>query len=86
MSDSYRLVSVKWLDANAESGWGKATAITGPQQCMSIGWLVRDEEKWIALAGTIGGEEVNQTISIPRDWIGELVDITPTEVKEKKKG
>ena len=71
----YKLVSVTWYDAAAESGWGKPEAISGPHNCVSVGWLVRDETDWICLAGTIGGGEANQTISIPRPWIGEMKEM-----------
>lgn len=64
---------VEWLDAMAHNAWEKPEALQVPGLCISAGWLAREDDEVISLAGTMyadpEGREVNQVITIPKGMI-----------------
>lgn len=72
-----RAVYVKWLDACCELDEGAVGALTGPcvQEC--LGWLVRDEEDWIAVALDKSEEDgrVRYVLQIPRGMVQTMLFI-----------
>jgi len=67
----YRLVRVKWIDATTDSGWIDIDTAKNykPIQCETVGYLLKDDEKYIVVASTVSGDQCNGIISIPKKWI-----------------
>lgn len=68
---------VEWDDAVADIGWERASD-TGlaVQKCVSVGKVVREDERTLVLAGTWGAqgegdEDTNCRIAIPKGWISK---------------
>lgn len=62
MADSrYALEEIYWDDAVSLTGWrlGTDPAIT-LARCMSIGWVIKEDDKMIVLAGTKGVDDEEQ--------------------------
>ena len=63
-------VEVRWFDAISEGGWQEFNKVNEPSLCITRGWLIKDEDWYVAIAGTIGDDDqVGEVISIPRGFI-----------------
>lgn len=51
MSD-YKFVEVKWIDSASTSTWSTLKDLAEPVTILTRGWLVRDEETYVVLAGS----------------------------------
>jgi len=75
----YRKVLVTWRDAFTHTGWEDADISAEDASavyCESVGYLLHQNKTDIVLAQTIGGDQVNGRITIPRDWIcGKIVTL-----------
>ena len=77
-----KLVHVTWVDSTYEEGWVKTSQIVKSlNSCESIGWLVRETDDFITIAGHIsnirGQESVFQgVITIPRRSIELMTEVT----------
>jgi hypothetical protein len=88
---SLRYVEVHWLDAAVGDSWVSfhGDADIEAAQCISRGWLMRQDDKQVILCGTVGMdkeglvEEANQTISIPTNMIQSVVDFPKSRRKRK---
>jgi hypothetical protein len=86
----YKFVEIIWDDAasNAET-WVSTKDITGPEQVITRGWLVREESKFVAVASSVSNEDleedhVGNTITIPRGMITSMRELRLTTVKARK--
>ena len=66
----YPIVYIEWLDSFGTWSWAPLELGQGvrPTKCMSVGFLIKDEEGFVTLATSFqtGDEEaVNGTITIP---------------------
>jgi hypothetical protein len=67
----YPFVEIVWDDAASNSEtWVTTDAITGPEQVITRGWLVKETDKFVAVAGSVANEAVENetvgnTITIP---------------------
>ncbi|MEE8522183.1 MAG: hypothetical protein V3S83_12555 [Gemmatimonadota bacterium] len=71
-----RLVRIRWVDASSgDEGWMDMSDFKLPdQRCLSVGWVVCEDDKQITLCATRGEyeDDINGTITIPKPWIGEI--------------
>lgn len=86
----YKFVEVIWDDAASNNEtWVQAKDITAPEQVITRGWLVRDTEKWVGVAGSVANEDleedhVGNTMTIPRGMIVSMREIKVITAKPKK--
>lgn len=86
----YKFVEVVWEDASSNSEtWVHTKDIAAPEEVITRGWLVRDEEKYVALASSVANEDleedhVGNTMTIPRGMIMMMRELKLTTVKVKK--
>lgn len=69
-----RLVKLVWLDACASVGWGNYPT---PSHCVTVGWLVEEEETHYVIASTMGNDpvEYNASMAIPKGMVVSLEDM-----------
>jgi hypothetical protein len=86
----YKFVEIIWDDAASNSEtWVKADGITAPEQVITRGWLVRDEPKWVGVAGSVANEDleedhVGNTMTVPRGMIVSMRELKLTTAKPRK--
>jgi len=74
-----RLVIVEWVDSHITSGWSREKQDDEPQTCVSVGWVVAENERALSVSPHISIEETpqrNGTMTIPKcsiKRIGELL-------------
>jgi len=59
---------VQWLDAVATSGWMDANEPIEAAPCISVGFVTETKSS-ITIAGTYGGAERNNRMTIPKGMI-----------------
>lgn len=75
---------VKWKDACASAGWVEKTS---PElsDCVSIGFVVAEDEHALVLTQTLSPPLHNGTITIPKNWIVSKRKITIEDKQRKTK-
>ena len=67
------LVEIEWADAASDHAWAtlkEARDDAGPVPCLTVGRLVSNGPKFIAVAQTIAKHgKVSSVWSIPRGWV-----------------
>ena len=72
------LVTVEWLDAHAETGWGEISNIEiKPQVVLSIGWLTANNEDAVVLVADIDPDkrmdgDCNRALIIPKGMVKRI--------------
>lgn len=84
MKTDFPVVEIVWDDAATEMGWDVRPTAAEPQLCLSLGFLVFENEKYVILASTVSGDHVNSKIQIPRGMIQSMREMNVT-VKRKRK-
>ena len=82
---SGQLVLVEWADAHADSGWTSVSELsTKPEKVMSVGWVVKHDERGITIAGDRGTNhrkrmkasgQVNRPLTVPAGMILHVWEI-----------
>lgn len=82
MSDfNKRLVLIRWKDAmgGVRAGWRDIKTMTAPPaDCLSVGWLLLDEETHVKIVPHIAlGDptEGDAELAIPKVWVAEITDL-----------
>lgn len=74
-----RLVLVVWHDAITQDGWesiSAAVAESDLRRVESVGFVIRQTEREIVLAQSIGDQELTGRITIPLAWVtGKVVEL-----------
>lgn len=75
-SDPYPLERVVWMDAASVSGWatpGEIDQEASPKACVSVGYIVKDENTYLSLAQTYSADTggIADVISIPAAMVIE---------------
>ena len=66
------LVLVRWLDHTSDDSWRHVDEHDSePHICMSAGWLIKETEKYIAVAGSCGDGDVCCVMNIVKSCILE---------------
>lgn len=83
----YPLVEVVWDDASSNSEtWVTSKDIAEPEQVITIGYLVKNEKKFVTVAGSVPNEaleedHIGNTMTIPRGMIVSMREIRPTTIR-----
>jgi hypothetical protein len=67
LQESAPIVKITWIDAQADAGWEKPKVDLA--KCVTVGFLVAEDEEGICVAGTVSDNMCNNVISIPKRWI-----------------
>jgi hypothetical protein len=73
-----QLVMVEWLDATTQNGWSPAEDRREPERCLTVGWLLRDDEIAISIAASLGFDDdgeingVNAVTTIPHGMVHRI--------------
>jgi hypothetical protein len=87
----YPFIEIVWDDAASNSEtWVTADQITGPEQVITRGWLVKETDKYIAIAGSVANENleedhVGNTMIIPKGMIVLRRELRLSTSKKKAK-
>ena len=84
LQESAPIVKITWIDAQADAGWEKPKVDLA--KCVTVGFLVAEDEEGICVAGTVSDNMCNNVISIPKRWIiqEELEEKNETTVSKSK--
>lgn len=69
------IVKVAWLDTHSDDAWENLANLDGtPKLCESVGFLVKNTESYVSVAGTIGVNDVDACciIHIPKVCIEKI--------------
>ena len=68
-----RYVEVSWIDAISDSSWLTEEHFPEPALITTRGWLVKETETYITVAGTLGhGGDYGEVITIPKCWANKV--------------
>jgi hypothetical protein len=67
LQESAPIVKITWIDAQADAGWEKPKVDLA--KCVTVGFLVAEDDEGICVAGTVSDNMCNNVISIPKRWI-----------------
>ena len=72
-----KLVCVHWEDAESSAGWIDQKEIDQAECPIveTVGWIVRDDDRLIALAQTTGGSDSCGVMYIPKKMVKDIVEI-----------
>lgn len=71
----YPLVSILWDDAESSDGWEEPPTELEPALATSVGFLIRQTEKYILLAMSYDNGHTNGRFQIPKALIKEMKEI-----------
>lgn len=85
MSVTPRLVLVEWVDSQGGGGWkdlrdALRDADENTLACESVGWLLKETEDWVLLAGTVttsSDRQVCDPMQIPRCAVARIRSLVP---------
>lgn len=86
----YLFVEIVWDDAASNSEtWVTTDAIAGPEQVITRGWLVKETDKYIAIAGSVANEAienetVGNTMTIPKGMIVSRRELKLSTARPRK--
>lgn len=76
------VVLVQWVDACSVDPWQQWDDLeVGVLACRTLGWLVADEDDFIAVAGSINQNQACGIMSIPRECIKSITRIKVDEAE-----
>lgn len=84
----YRLVYVEWHDHWSEDAWTNVEKfdISKPMLCKSIGWLVKEDDRSISVAGSCANDDdAAQIMVILKSCIAAMRDVTIKKAKQTVK-
>lgn len=65
-----KFVEVRWVDAMRSDGWCVLAEAPHVVKCITRGWLIREDDEQVILAGTTSGDgEFGEVIAIPRGMV-----------------
>jgi len=68
--DAWKFIEVRWIDSMSVHGWVSEGQLPSAADMVTRGWLVRENDKEIVVAGTHyesdGAPMFGETIAIPR--------------------
>jgi len=78
------IIKITWIDAQADAGWDEPKVDIA--HCVTVGFLVGEDDEAICVAGTVSDHECNNRISIPKSWIitQQLEETDETTVSKSK--
>jgi len=85
----YPLVAIVWDDAASNSStWVLPSEIAGPEQVITVGFLVKETDTYITVAGSVANEAienetVGNTMTIPKGMIVARRELRLTPARSK---
>ena len=80
-----KAVKVEWIDSTSDNGrWCLSQDVDiHPVECITLGFIVEDNDRFITLAQTLGKnpEQFCQMICIPKSAIRNMIVIDKTQEK-----
>jgi len=73
-----KIVRVTWNDALAVACWTKHVEPMAAQVCVTVGFLVAEDDHHVLIAATISDDEYTAGMQIPRAMI-QALDVVGTE-------
>lgn len=70
-----KIVCVTWWDALAVAMWCKKTEPMEAQICVTVGFLVAEDEHHVMVAATVSDDEYIAAQQIPRGLIRSITEI-----------
>jgi hypothetical protein len=89
-SPPWPFIEVIWDDAASNSKtWVTVGEVTGPEQVITRGWLVKETDSYIAIAGSVPNEDLDEltvgnTMTIPKGMIVSRRDLKLLTARPKK--
>jgi hypothetical protein len=86
----YPFVEIVWDDAASNSAtWIEPSDITGPKQVITRGWLVKETDKAVSVAGSVANEvieneTVGNTMTIPKGMIVSRRELRLTTARPRQ--
>jgi len=86
----YKLVEIIWDDASSNSEtWVAVKDITEPEQVITVGFLVKETDKFVSVATSVSNEDLDEdvvgnTMTIPLGMIVSRRDIVAKTAIKKK--
>jgi hypothetical protein len=71
----YPIVVITWDDAESDDGWAETPEELEPKLATSVGFLIRQTEKYILLAMSYDNGHTNGRFQIPKALIKEQKEI-----------
>lgn len=71
----YKVVVIIWDDAESSDGWEEAPEELEPKLATSVGFLVRQTEKYVLIAQSYDNGHTNGRFQIPKGMIKEIKEI-----------
>jgi len=83
MNFNYPIVYIKWDDACADNSWAdRSNPELKEAVVTTLGFLIKENKKYILIASTYDEENMNCSIQIPKHSIISRREITPTKEGE----
>lgn len=68
--ENKKVVHIEWVDAVSVDGWQHPTMELHPANCVSIGFLIKENDKYITICqGYSDADCQNGMFTIPKGWI-----------------
>ena len=80
----FPIAQVVWKDSTSNGGWGSLKTFLGYKcfEIVSIGYLIQNNNKNVKLLQSISeGSNVNDSINIPKPWVGSITIIKGAKLK-----
>ena len=85
----YPLVIVEWDDAEGEAGWSDPPEDLKPTRCISVGFLIKQTEKLVMIAGCYiqnpEDKQISSTDKIPMAMVHDIRPFKPRFINDKPK-
>jgi hypothetical protein len=73
-----KIVRVTWHDALAVAMWYKHSEPMAAQVCVTVGFLVAEDDQHVMVAATVSDDEFIAAMQIPRGMIRAMDEIVPS--------
>lgn len=73
-----KIVRVTWHDALAVAMWCKHSEPMAAQVCVTVGFLVAEDDQHVMVAATVSDDEFIAAMQIPRGMIRAMDEIVPS--------
>lgn len=70
-----KIVRVIWYDALAVAVWTKCAEPMVPQICITIGFLVLEDDHYVRIAATVSDDECIAAMQIPKAMIQQMSEL-----------
>lgn len=86
----YPFVEIVWDDAASNSAtWVEVSEVTAPEQVITRGFMVKETDTYVCLAGSVSNEELHEqtvgnTMTIPKGMIVSRRELRLSTARPKK--